>query len=92
LIFDDEPLPPFYQPNSNYWDQKYPNNVDFHAEHMQESDLSLFATKPGKVLVGPGISIIKIGGILSEFPPNPWIIDILNFSTHKPIYSSFTHI
>lgn len=69
LIFDDEPLPPFYQPKSNYWDQKYPNNVDFHAEHMQESDLAFFATKPGKVLVGPGISIIKIGGILSEFPP-----------------------
>lgn len=69
LIMDDEPLPPFYQPNSNYWEQKYPNNVDFHAEHMQESDLAFFATKPGKVLVGPGISIIKIGGILSEFPP-----------------------
>lgn len=72
MIFDDEPLPPRYQPKSHYWDEKYPHNINFYAEHEEESDLAFFATTPGTKLVGPGISIIKIGGFLSEYPPRSW--------------------
>jgi len=69
MIFDDEPLPYLYQKHSNYEDEKYPHNINFYAEHENESDLAFFSTKPGDILIGPGISVIKLGGFLAEFPP-----------------------
>ncbi|MCP4762755.1 MAG: hypothetical protein GY870_13330 [archaeon] len=69
IIFDDEPLSPDFQEESDFWDEKYPHLISFYAEHPKESDLSFFSTTPGDNLIGPGISIIKIGGILSEYPP-----------------------
>jgi len=69
IIFDDEAMPPWLNSNSNYYDEKYPHNISFYAEHDKESDLAFFSTKPGVRLVGPGISVIKLGGFSSEYPP-----------------------
>ncbi|MHA1730061.1 MAG: hypothetical protein ACTSWY_15240 [Promethearchaeota archaeon] len=69
MIFDDERLTPYHQPNSENWNEKYRHNISFFAEHDKESDLTFFSTEPGQNLIGPGISIIKLGGLLSEFPP-----------------------
>ena len=69
VIFDDEKLAIDYQPKSNVFKEKYSHNISFYAEHENESDLVFFSTEPGVNLIGPGISIIKLGGILSEFPP-----------------------
>ena len=49
--------------------EKFRYNITFFAEHNEESDLVFYSTEPGENLIGPGISIIKLGGILSEFPP-----------------------
>ncbi|MHA1340734.1 MAG: hypothetical protein ACTSRZ_11445 [Promethearchaeota archaeon] len=69
MIFDDEPLPYRYQHRNDYEDEKYPHNINFYAEHEKESDLAFFSTKPGDIIVGPGISVVKLGGFISEFPP-----------------------
>ena len=50
-------------------DEKYPYKLDWWAEHDKESDLSLYSTHPGSYLIGPGISHVEIGGLLSIFPP-----------------------
>ncbi|MFX1273544.1 MAG: hypothetical protein ACFFBP_10280 [Promethearchaeota archaeon] len=51
--------------------EKYPYKLDWWAEHDKESNLSLYSTNPGKYLIGPGISHVEIGGLLSIFPPHP---------------------
>ena len=66
---EDEKLTPFYQPKAESWAEKYRHNISFLAEHKAESDLTFFSTEPGENLIGPGISIIKMGGFYSEFPP-----------------------
>lgn len=66
---EDEKLTPFYQPKAESWAEKYRHNISFLAEHEAESDLTFFSTEPGENLIGPGISIIKMGGFYSEFPP-----------------------
>ena len=48
---------------------RYPYNMMWYAEHAHESDLALYCTHPGKFLVGPGISRVEIGGVVSFFPP-----------------------
>ena len=50
-------------------DEKYPYKLDWWAEHDKESDLSLYSTHPGNFLIGPGISHVEIGGLLSIYPP-----------------------
>lgn len=49
--------------------ESYPNKFTWWAEHDKESDLALYTTNPGDYLIGPGISHVEIGGILSIFPP-----------------------
>jgi hypothetical protein len=74
IIFEDERLTPFYQPNSLFWSEKYRHNISFYSEHEKESDLSFYSTEPGENIIGPGISIIKIGGLSSEYPPSSYNI------------------
>ncbi len=56
--------------NENKFDEptKFENRWMFYGEHDEESDLALYSTFPGEVIVGPGISRIEIGGIVSFFP------------------------
>jgi len=51
--------------------EKYPFKLDWWAEHNKESNLALYATNPGNYLIGPGISHVEIGGLLSIYPPRP---------------------
>ncbi len=51
--------------------EKYPYKIDWWAEHDKESNLALYSTNPGNFLLGPGISRVEIGGLLSIFPPHP---------------------
>ncbi len=48
--------------------EKYPYTLTWWAEHDKESDMAFYATSPGDYLIGPGISHIEIGGLLSIFP------------------------
>lgn len=50
-------------------DPKYPYEMVWYAEHEEESDLGFYSTFPGLDLVGPGISRIELGGVVSFFPP-----------------------
>ncbi|MFX0071406.1 MAG: hypothetical protein ACFFAO_09985 [Candidatus Hermodarchaeota archaeon] len=50
--------------------EKYPYKFTWWAEHDRESDIALYTTHPGNYLIGPGISHVEIGGILSIFPPH----------------------
>ncbi len=47
----------------------YPYKLTWWAEHDKESDMAFYATNPGDYLIGPGISHVEIGGVLSLFPP-----------------------
>jgi hypothetical protein len=49
--------------------EKYPNKITWWAEHDKESDMVFYSTNPGDYLIGPGISHVEIGGLLSIFPP-----------------------
>ncbi|MBD3256288.1 MAG: hypothetical protein GF383_14415 [Candidatus Lokiarchaeota archaeon] len=49
--------------------EKYPYKLTWWAEHDKESDLVFYSTNPGEYLIGPGISHVEIGGLLSIFPP-----------------------
>jgi len=49
--------------------EKYPYKLTWWAEHEQESDMAFYSTNPGDYLIGPGISHVEIGGLLSIFPP-----------------------
>ncbi|MGD9856317.1 MAG: hypothetical protein AB7U20_15335 [Planctomycetaceae bacterium] len=53
----------------------YPWRITWHAEHHDESTLSLFATDFHKDFVGPGIAVATYGGAMFLFPPRP-IVDI----------------
>ena len=58
-------------------DEKFPHRQMWYAEHLKESDLAFYSTYPGIDLVGPGISRIELGGVVSFFPPRN-IPDIWN--------------
>ena len=47
----------------------YPWRITWHAEHHDESTLSLFATDFAKEVVGPGIALARYGGCMFLFPP-----------------------
>jgi len=49
--------------------EKYPFRLTWWAEHDQESNMAFYSTNPGDYLVGPGISHVEVGGLLSIFPP-----------------------
>jgi hypothetical protein len=49
----------------------YPWRVTWHAEHHDESTLSLFATDFRQNMVGPGIGQATYGGAVFLFPPRP---------------------
>jgi len=53
----------------------YPWRITWHAEHHDESTLSLFATDFRSELVGPGLALASYGGAMFLFPPRP-IVDI----------------
>jgi hypothetical protein len=48
---------------------RYPYLMMWYAEHDKESDLGFYSTFPGEDLVGPGISRVELGGVVSFFPP-----------------------
>ena len=48
--------------------EKYPFKLTWWAEHDNESDMAFYATNPGDYLIGPGISHLEIGGLLTIFP------------------------
>jgi len=58
-------------------EEKFPHKQMWYAEHLKESDLAFYSTFPGIDLVGPGISRIELGGVVSFFPPRN-IPDIWN--------------
>lgn len=49
----------------------YPWRVTWHAEHHDESTLSLFATDYRAGMQGPGIGMATYGGAMFLFPPRP---------------------
>lgn len=49
----------------------YPWRITWHAEHHDESTLSLFATNFHEEVVGPGICLANYGGCMFLFPPRP---------------------
>lgn len=49
----------------------YPWRITWHAEHHDESTLSLFATPFRENMVGPGIALATYGGAMFIFPPRP---------------------
>lgn len=49
----------------------YPWRVTWHAEHHDESTLSLFATDFQQEMAGPGIGLATYGGAMFLFPPRP---------------------
>jgi hypothetical protein len=51
--------------------RNYPWRITWHAEHHDESTLSLFATNFHTELVGPGIGLATYGGAMFLFPPRP---------------------
>ena len=50
-------------------DEKYTYRLTWWAEHDKESDMAFYSTNPGAYLIGPGISHVETGGLLSIFPP-----------------------
>ncbi|MHA1490629.1 MAG: hypothetical protein ACTSRI_13355 [Promethearchaeota archaeon] len=48
--------------------EKYPYKLTWWAEHEKESDMAFYATNPGEYLIGPGISHVEVGGLMSIFP------------------------
>ena len=49
----------------------YPWRITWHAEHKDESTLSLFASNFLEEMVGPGIAVARYGGAMFLFPPRP---------------------
>ena len=63
VIFDRDD-DPSRQPRSRYsW------TMTWQGEHVQESDMALYATPPGDHPVGPGIARCEYGGFLMSYPP-----------------------
>ena len=50
-------------------EEQYPYKLTWWAEHDMECDMAFYATNPGDFLIGPGISQVEVGGVLSFFPP-----------------------
>ncbi|RMG42213.1 MAG: hypothetical protein D6732_01380 [Methanobacteriota archaeon] len=50
-------------------DEEYDHHSVLYAEHDKESDISIVSTSPGDIIVGPGITRIKLAAVVSVFPP-----------------------
>jgi len=48
--------------------EKYPYKLTWWAEHDRESDMAFYSTNPGDYVIGPGITHVEIGGLLSIYP------------------------
>jgi hypothetical protein len=48
--------------------EKYPYKLTWWAEHNRESDMAFYSTNPGDYIIGPGITHVEVGGLLSIFP------------------------
>ena len=48
--------------------EKYPYKLTWWAEYDRESDMAFYSTNPGDYVIGPGITHVEIGGLLSIFP------------------------
>jgi hypothetical protein len=48
--------------------EKYPYKLTWWAEHDRESDMAFYSTNPGNYIIGPGITHVEVGGLLSIFP------------------------
>ncbi|MFX1366714.1 MAG: hypothetical protein ACFFCE_06195 [Promethearchaeota archaeon] len=48
--------------------EKYPYKLTWWAEHDRESDMAFYSTNPGDYVIGPGITHVEVGGLLSIFP------------------------
>jgi hypothetical protein len=48
--------------------EKYPYKLTWWAEHERESDMAFYSTNPGDYVIGPGITHVEVGGLLSIFP------------------------
>ncbi|MFX1551721.1 MAG: hypothetical protein ACFFB9_15330 [Promethearchaeota archaeon] len=48
--------------------EKYPFKLTWWAEHDRESDMAFYSTNPGDYIIGPGITHVEVGGLLSIFP------------------------
>jgi len=49
--------------------EKFPWKLTWLGEHQDESDMALYATRPGQDLIGPGISRCLYGGLVMTYPP-----------------------
>lgn len=49
--------------------EEYSHHSILFAEHDQESDISIVSTSPGDIIVGPGISRMKLAAVISVYPP-----------------------
>jgi hypothetical protein len=48
--------------------EKYPYKLTWWAEHDRESDMAFYSTNPGDYIIGPGITHVEVGGLLSIYP------------------------
>jgi len=48
--------------------EKFPYKLTWWAEHVRESDMAFYSTIPGDYVIGPGITHVEVGGLLSIFP------------------------
>ncbi|UCD01002.1 MAG: hypothetical protein JSV23_08965 [Promethearchaeota archaeon] len=48
--------------------EKYPYKLTWWSEHDRESDMAFYSTNPGDYIIGPGITHVEVGGLLSIFP------------------------
>ncbi|MFX0001188.1 MAG: hypothetical protein ACFE9Q_15325 [Candidatus Hodarchaeota archaeon] len=48
--------------------ERYPYKLTWWAEHDRESDMAFYSTNPGDYIIGPGITHVEVGGLLSIFP------------------------
>ena len=62
VIFDEDPP-------QRGGRERYPWKLTWHGEHAQESDMAFYATPPGEIVVGPGISRCTYGGFMLTYPP-----------------------
>ncbi len=69
-------------------EERYPWKLTWHGEHDQESDMAFYATKPGEVVIGPGISRCVYGGFMLTYPPmrvyDIWEDPYFDFARTKP--------
>ncbi len=57
-------------------DEEYDHHSVLYAEHEKESDIAIVSTSPGDIIIGPGITRIKLAAVISVFPPTGYAIPI----------------